>query len=113
MQSILEDLHRQSDDCHVPNACCATPLQVSILEDKVLQQTTRIEALQAEHEETKTALTKQQSDQNDIVSYLKKEIEKRDAENKVPAPALASGLSLRPQASGLSHSLGLGGLHNC
>ena len=56
-------------------------LKVAALETKLLGATRQLEGLLIEHAGTKEALVKQQSDQEDIVSYLKKEIEKKVAEN--------------------------------
>jgi len=56
-------------------------LKISALEDKLLSMTEKHESLQVEYERSKGALEAQQADQADIVGYLKKEIEKRAAEN--------------------------------
>lgn len=56
-------------------------LKVHALEQKLLEASEKLEALELQNARASTALEKQQRDQADITGYLKKEIEKKVAEN--------------------------------
>ena len=56
-------------------------LKVMTLEHKLVDATSDLERLALDHSDTKNLLAKQRTDQDDIVSYLKKELEKKTAEN--------------------------------
>ena len=57
-------------------------LKIFALEDKLMRTQQKLEAAMTEVGESKQLLEKQQADQADIVDYLKKEIEKKTAENQ-------------------------------